>query len=291
MYCIIANQLSGGGQGERAIRIVTEILDSRKVPYELRCTEYQYHAISLAELFCSQKDCTGLIVIGGDGTLSEVVNGMNMSIPLGLIPAGTGNDFAATAALPDDPAQALELILSAEPKPIDYIQVGSRRAINVTGTGFDVGTLQRFEAHRQRGHNGKIWYYFSLIATLIANERYDVHAVIDDTIEINSTLFLLAAANGRFFGGGMPVSPLSEISDGMMDIVLVRRVPPLLIPRVLLHFLKGRLSDEPKYASVYRGRKLEVSVSPHLYMQRDGEVVDELPARFELIPGGLRMFI
>lgn len=159
MLNIILNPVSNGGKVRRAFHKVQEKLLSLKTEFRVFETEREKQAIHLAHELTSEGPCD-LLAIGGDGTLNEVINGFSNfeNCRLGLIPAGTGNDFAVCAGIPLDPLKALDLVLNGEAKYTDYMQLdGGVRGINIIGTGIDVEILQR--CRRSKILRGKLQYF------------------------------------------------------------------------------------------------------------------------------------
>ena len=145
MYDIICNPVSGKGSSLAALKKVEAILTSKNIPYAVYLTEKPLHATELTREI-NAKTHADLIVMGGDGTLNEVLNGIENfdALDLGIISCGTGNDFIRAAKLPSDPAEALELILKGNVGHFDYLQLGARRALNCAGAGMDVDVLVRY---------------------------------------------------------------------------------------------------------------------------------------------------
>lgn len=289
MLYIIVNPLSGGGRGERTAARLHELLAQAHKQYVMFETSEPGHATELAREISKKRDCEGIVAVGGDGTFYEVLNGIDTSVPLGLIPCGTGNDFAAAAGIPLSVDAALNEILHGEPMPYDYINVNSKRCLNVTGTGMDVIVLMRVNKLRKY-IKSKANYYIALLWTLLTFPKYKATITIDDSIKIEDNLFIGAAANGKYIGGGMPVSAESVVNDGVMEAVVVKHLPKRAMPKVLVNFLKGKLAEQTKYVTVYQCKKMEMNISPELPVNIDGELVSDLPVKIELVPGGIKIF-
>jgi len=289
MIYFIINPLAGGGQGAAAGAKIREVLDPINFEYTICESEYPGHAVELARELSQKADCTGIVAVGGDGTFSEVLNGMDISTPLGLIPCGTGNDFASGAGISKDIAAALKAVISGNTAPMDYITVGDRRCLNITGTGFDVDILIR-EAKYRKKLKSKITYYLALFVTILSIRFRSLKAVIDDNTVIDRDILILVAANGRFFGGGMPMVPSAVTNDGVMDVLVVRKVPYIVIPKLLFCFLKGNIEKQTKYVDIYRCKKVQCSVDGFEYIEVDGEVQPLLPTEICIHSGELRIF-
>lgn len=289
MIYFIVNPLAGGGKGAEARKILDEALSAYEGKYEIYETEYPKHAIELAKELSQKDDCEGLVALGGDGTFSEVLNGLDTSKPLGLIPCGTGNDFAEGAEISHDIKKGVEAVFGGKTAPIDYIKVGDKRCLNITGTGFDVDILAR-EAKYRKKWKSKLTYYAALFVSILSIKFRKVHLVIDDKIKIDTDMLIMVAANGKFFGGGMPMVPSAITNDGFMDVLLVRKVSWYVIPKLLLSFLNGKIEQQTKHIEMYHCKKVECSVDDSNNIEMDGEVSSSLPATIEICAGELRLF-
>ena len=289
MIYFIVNPLAGGGLGQGARTQIDEAMASGNLEYTIIETKYQGHAIELARELSSKDDCTGIVAVGGDGTFSEVLNGLDTSVPLGLIPCGTGNDFAAGAGISKDISKAIRGIISGKTSPMDYITVGDRRCLNITGTGFDVDILAR-EAKYRKKLKTKYTYYLALFVTVLSIKFRRMKAVIDNDKVIDTDILIMVAANGRFFGGGMPMVPSAVTNDGVMDVLVVKKVPYIVIPKLLYSFLKGNIEKQTKYVDIYRCKEIDCQIENSVDIEVDGEVVPLLPAKIKIHSGELRVF-
>ena len=237
MYDIICNPVSGKGSSLAALKKIENVLTERKIPYTVHLTERPMHATELTREI-NRKDHADLIVMGGDGTLNEVLNGIENfdTLDLGIISCGTGNDFIRAAKLPSDVEEALGVILRGNVGHFDYLQLGARRALNCAGAGMDVDVLVRYST--MKAFKGKAKYYASLIDTLIKCKFHKVSIEIDGKT-MEKSVFMIAAANGTCIGGGMAISPHSTVDDGKMNVVFINEMPKRKIPGMLIKFLSG----------------------------------------------------
>ncbi|MBR2861684.1 MAG: diacylglycerol kinase family lipid kinase [Clostridia bacterium] len=289
MLYFIVNALSGKGKGAETAENIKTILEEKGVDFQMHFTSAPLHAITLAKELSQKSDCEGVVAVGGDGTFSEVLNGIELNVPLGVVSSGSGNDFMRTFAPNKTVAEQLQPIIENKTKRIDYIQVNDMRCLNVSGTGFDVDILLR-ERKLRKVISGSLSYYASLIITLFTLKFRRFRLKIDDSISIDEPCLIVALANGRYFGGGMPVSLDSEIDDGFMDLLLVKKLPFYRIPDVLLRFLQGKIKTVKKYVDIYRCRKVEGSVNPLVEFQLDGELHSIPSFRVELKDSAISVF-
>ena len=228
-----------------------------------------------------------ILSLGGDGTLHEVLNGLSdpSSCRLGLIPSGTGNDFAAAAGLPSNAAQAAEIILSGETKETDFLCVGGVRCMNVGGLGMDVDVLVRCK--KGRFVKGKIKYLLSLLQSLFTFKGYEIEIESGERRETHKAL-IAVACNGTQIGGGIRICPASVIDDGKIDVMAVECMGKAQIVKAFLYLMKGKVLDYPA-AEHFLCERVKIVPSLPCTVQLDGELYDglEFDARIER---GLKMY-
>lgn len=150
MRMLIVNPIAGCGYALKVMEQVQSVLTARNLPFRVMRTEYPGYAAKLARE-AVEMGCEAVYVIGGDGTFSEAARGLAGSgIPIGLIPAGTGNDFVKTLGTPKEPMAALNFILSHEPRPCDAIDLNGQMFLNVAGAASGGSCLRRFGRRQSR---------------------------------------------------------------------------------------------------------------------------------------------
>lgn len=231
---------------------------------------------------------TEFIVVGGDGTLNEVVSGLfDPSVcTVGLVPAGTGNDFAASMNIPHG-IRALDLILNGTPQPVDYIECGTRRSINIVGTGIDVEILRRCARMRVGTNKGK--YFRSLVATLFHYRGTKLTVTVGG--ETKEYFALIAAVcNGKQFGGGIPICPVADAADGQLELVIVDSPKRRKIVFELIRLMRGKLLERPITHHISCSEALITSPDGNLFVQYDGEIEEAEALNAHLVAGKLRMY-
>lgn len=288
MIKIILNPKSGGGKVKKVFEKIKPILDEKKVEYVVYETEKEKQAVYLANELTKEGACD-IVVIGGDGTLNEVVNGFSNfeNCRLGLIPAGTGNDFATGANIPKDPVAALDLILNGEAKYTDYMQMDAGvRGINIIGTGIDVEILQRCK--RSKILKGKLQYLISLIISLLKFKNYKVTAKFNGK-EKEYQALIACVGNGCMFGGGIRMCPKAQIDDNKLDFVVADGVKRRKIPGAFIKLMKGRIleQDFTRFENVER---VEVYPEKKFIMNVDGELYEDLEFKVSIVKNKLMMY-
>ncbi len=228
--------------------------------------------------------CNTVIAVGGDGTVNEVVNGVgDKDITVGVIPAGSGNDFARTLGMPLDLAEAMHCILQGKRKSIDIGTVNGERFVNVASVGFDARVVMETNGIKHR-IKGPLAYVIGVFKALATYKPYDMELDTGHGI-MKKRAVLIAVANGIFYGGGMKVAPDAILDDGLFDVCLVEGISRLRILRLFPLIYSGRhlLRKEVEY---FRAREIRIDC-PGGYINSDGEILGPCPANMVLHPKGL----
>lgn len=233
-----------------------------------------------------------VVAAGGDGTLNEVVNGIGENLGdarLGLIPLGTGNDFARTIGVPDDIEAAIDLIVIGETREVDLVRVTSdevRYFVNVSAGGFS-GLVNEKLTPEMKKTWGPLAYLRGAAAALSELRAYRTTLALDNSESLTLDLYNVVVANGRYVAGGTLIAPEASIDDGLLDIVLIpQRSAPELALLAAQVALGTHLASE---AIVFRrAAQLTVNSKPGMWFNVDGELVGNEPARFEILPRALR---
>ena len=287
MIYFIINKRSGKGHGAEVAKQIDEYMLS-KAEYSINYTEYPGHATLLAKEISLREDCSACVAVGGDGTFSEVLNGADVSRPVGFIPSGSGNDFIRT---PGEKTleQRLDDIINGNFRVIDFISVNDKRCLNVCGAGFDVDVLEN-EARFRKTFSGAICYYLGLLKALLCIKFRPMKMVIDEKEEIDCECLIFALANGKYYGGGMPVSLDSSIDDGKIDLLVIKKLPLYKVPKILIKFLGGSVRDIKEH-TVARSCESFSCYLGDVSMQIDGEIKKIEKIDCKVVAGGLKAFL
>jgi YegS/Rv2252/BmrU family lipid kinase len=241
MYHIIFNPVAGKKKAIKNLRVVERVLTERGIAYALHQSQDVHDAEMIARELTEAGE-TEFIVLGGDGTLNEVLNGLKdpSVCTIGLIPSGTGNDFAARRGISLDPEKAILRILDGTAQPVDYLDVSGTRSMNVAGLGIDVDVLERCQKGRLKG---KPKYLLCLIKSLFAFKGCRVKIIHDGKEETRNVL-ICAACNGSQFGGGIKICPPAREDDGKLDVIVVG-------------FIKGKWKIVKAFIELMKGRVIE----------------------------------
>ncbi len=288
MYYIIFNPTAGAGRSKKVMQAVETQLKQKAVPYQITETKHQKHAALLAREAVG-KGYSGILSVGGDGTLLEVAGALyNTSETLGVIPAGTGNDFRRAIGVPKDPIEALEVILGGYSQKVDIGILGDNLPfINVAGTGFDVEVIRNLEKVR-RSFTGGFAYFLAILLTLCKHKSIDMTLTVNGE-KLHRKVLLVAVANGKAFGGGLQVAPDADVTDGLFNVLIVNQVPRRRILIELPKLKKGRIK-EISVSEQLTCSQIEIVADPPQYFEIDGDVIGQTPATLTVKPSALRVF-
>ncbi len=278
-YKLIANPGAGRGRSGSVVSRTIAAFDRRGAAFDLEMTQGPGDAAKIARRALQDYDV--IVVVGGDGSVNEVLPGMAFSgKPLAIVPGGSGNDFIKALNIPASIEQAVAVIFEGAGRVIDLGRINGRYFANAVGLGFDaaVNRASYRVNHRKQGFG---LYLRALITMLGKFEPVRMRIIVNDN-SFDENVFLLTAGNGTTVGGGFRLTPDAVIDDGLLDVTLVR---PLGVPRLLWHLPKvflGRIGKVEKYASLWRTQKLVIECSGPVPIHVDGEMFDDSPGRFEI---------
>jgi diacylglycerol kinase (ATP) len=284
---IICNPGAGSVDDRDSIREKLEKFPSAVVHF----TEEEGDATRLAQE-AIENHCELVIAAGGDGTLNEVINGVapqTEAIQVGLIPLGTGNDFARMLDLPESIEECIEVLRAGHARPTDLVRVTSDRVryfINVSAGGFS-GTVNEKMTPEIKQNWGPFAYLRCAAEALPELRAYRTEITLDDSEVLALDLYNVVIANGRYVAGGTLIAPEASIDDGLLDVVLIPQNSAGDIALVAAQMLVGsHLTSEG--VVFRRAAKVAVNSVPGMWFNVDGELVGSEPAVFEIIPRALQ---
>lgn len=278
MLELIVNPTAGGGRAREIADAVCTRLKERAVEFMLHVTEHPGHATEIARQAAARGAKT-VIAFGGDGTVTETAAGLHgTQTALGIIPSGTGNDFIKSAAIPAKWEEALEFIFSHPARPVNSGLVNGRLFLNECGTGFDVMTLD-FANKARRWIKGKASYLVGVAQAVVAFRPIEMQLKLDDGTVLDGKYMVCAVGNGRYIGGGIPITPCAELSDGQLELLMVDAVPNWVIPYYLPFLLMGTLYKKKKVAHCYKVKECWLKCRG-MRLNIDGEIEAAEEAHF-----------
>jgi diacylglycerol kinase (ATP) len=232
-----------------------------------------------------------VIALGGDGMVHLALNVVaGTETPLGIVPAGTGNDLAATLGLPrKDPVAAAgvaaDRLRDGAAWPMDAVRVGDKWFGCVLGAGFDSRVNDR--ANRMTWPKGKMRYNIAILAELPIFSPLPFRLVLDDGEPWETEAMLVAVGNAKSYGAGMMVLPDADVRDGLLDIMVLGPVSKPEFLKTFPKVFKGTHVTHPA-VTMKRAKVVEVS-SPGVTAYADGEYLAGLPIRCECVPGAVHI--
>jgi len=289
---MLTNPMAGRRQGRTVAEKSLALFEQSGLSVHNLYSEYPGHLIELAKREVN-KEWDGIIALGGDGTLFEVINGMmqgnpKLPLPLGVLPAGTGNSFSRDLAIKTH-ADAVEKIVQARTRPVDlgHCVCGDRSFvfINILGFGFVADVAKKAYSYRRWGALNYVIGVFLITRRL---QSYALDFEIDGIAYQRNNIFV-EICNSRKTGGDMLMAPEAKIDDGLLDVVILNQVSRrrLLsaLPKIFTgshlcmaeveHFLASKATFRPATAK---------ALTP------DGEIIGATPITVSVLPGSLQVF-
>jgi len=282
---LLTNPTAGRGRARRARDVA--LVRLRSVGVAVRSLEGTDpdQALSLArEQVAAGVDA--LVVCGGDGMVNLGVQAVAESeVPLGIIPAGTGNDVARYFNIPlRDPATAAERVIAGEVRTIDLARCLERYYVTVMAAGFDAIVNER--ANRMTWPRGQMRYNIATLVELRTFQPLPYILEMDGTV-VHVSAMLVAIGNGPSFGGGLRIAEGAVLDDGLLDVVVIKPLSKFGLMRTYPKLFKGTHTTHPQYQH-HRVRRITVS-APGIVGYADGERFGELPLTIECVPRALKV--
>jgi diacylglycerol kinase (ATP) len=290
-WCVIVNPGAG------SVDDVTELEKSlgRLDSFELKETRGPRDAGALARQAIDE-GITHIAGAGGDGTLNEILNGISGhfdQVTLGVLPLGTGNDFAAAIGMPKGHEESVEILRAGETATVDIVRVRNAELehyfLNTSAGGFTTAVDEKLTAE-SKDWLGVVAFYLAAARALPDLKEYRLRVKFDDEEFQELNAFNLVVANGRTMGGGVPVAPNASLSDGRMDVFIIPAMPLAKLAVVVPQVLLGRHTDSGDVLH-RQAQQMIVSSEPSFDLNADGEIIGAAPAIFDVVPRALTVVI
>ena len=307
---VIINPESAGGTTRETWPSIASDLSSHFGAFSCAFTGKAGEAIELAAE-AARKGTKLIIACGGDGTISEVANGILASgkdAELGIVPSGTGGDFRKTIGIPARARDAARILREGTTRQIDVGRVtftksdgenDTRYFLGVASFGMSAEVIGRVKeggpqwlpAKAPKWLSGRLSFGVSMLQTAVQSSATRVVVQLDDTHERHLTVANLCIANARFFGGGMKIAPEAKLADGQFDVITIGDLGPLKIltnaPRLYLGAHLGMQDVRHELARKIVARPAVKDAE--IILEVDGELPGRLPATFQVVPRALRI--
>lgn len=301
--CLIVNPNAGKRRGLAVAGQTASLLDEAGIITDTRISERPGHTREIAEQL-DQSEWNGIVAVGGDGTLFEIINGLlttteSIDVPIGQIPVGTGNSFlkdiepatpegTEAPQVGDSVERAVARIVNWSPRRVDLghfvAEAGSYFFINLLGAGFVSNVAYRAKKYKWLG---SLSYILGVIEEVIGLTSTQITLEIDGRGIERDGIFV-EICNSRFTGGDMMMAPAAQIDDGFLDVILLTKVSRGTILRLLPTIFKGTHVNED-CVEVYRGKKIIVRSELPLALTPDGETFGETPIEVTVHPHKLEI--
>lgn len=290
---IVINPTSGKGNGEVVGEIVLQELARQKIEFLNLSADSMAEAKIKASKAVADRSIDGLFVVGGDGIVHMAVNAcVNTDVPVGVIPAGTGNDSARALGIPHkDPLEAVRLLLAnlKNPRRIDTIRATSSNGefycFGTLAAGFD--SLVAGRANGMKFPKGPSRYQIAMVLELMKFKGVKFKAEIDG-VKRDIEAMLCTAANTHVYGGGMLITPDAKLDDGLLDLFIVHKLPRLQLLILFPKVFTGSHVTHPK-VEIVRGKSFKLDSGP-MPVYAEGEAVGIGPVTAKVAPGSLLVF-
>lgn len=300
-WLVIVNPNAGHGKGEKDWTLIADILTRNRLEFHVQFTVARRHAILLTQEGIKDGH-RKIIVVGGDGTMNEVVNGVftqnycpTTDITLAMITVGTGNDWGKLFGIPVNYEEAIGVICEYKVRLQDagivYYYNGTTRDkryfINIAGLGFDAVVVKRTNIQKDKGTKGKTMYLMNLLRSLLFY-RHTRTSVEIDGLKIKNDVFTISIGIGRFSGGGMMQTPKAIPDDGLFDITIIKKMTKGDLLMSLRRLYDGSILDHPKIEG-YTGKDVLIDSDPLIHVEADGESLGHSPIEFNLQPKSINI--
>ncbi|NVO19510.1 MAG: diacylglycerol kinase family lipid kinase [Bacteroidetes bacterium] len=301
-WFIIVNPNAGKRKGQHDWLNIAKLLNEAGIEFINIFTEHRDHAMHLAQKYI-EKGFRNIIVVGGDGTLNEVVNGIftqshvaPSEIRLAMIPVGTGNDWCRMYNISNDYKEAINTIVNGKEFVQDagsvkyFTSLGmekTRYFINMAGMGFDALVAKKTNRQKEQGKGGALSYFVNIFSSLFYYKFTRTSIKLDDQ-SIQHEVFSMSVGICQFNGGGMKQAPNAKPDDGLFDLTIIKPIGKFKVIRNVVKLFDGSFTRLPE-VSTYISSKINILSETPMYLEVDGESLGHTPFEFVIIPRSLRI--
>jgi diacylglycerol kinase (ATP) len=264
----IINPKSGVDRQKAIQHAIDTRLDQTTYSYEIAYTQYAKHGTELAREAAS-RGVYAVVVVGGDGSVNDAVVGLlHSNTALAIIPKGSGNGVARTFHIPLNEYEAIDLINRGKTSNVDVGFANGIPFISNAGTAFDALIAGKFASSKRRG----LAVYSWLVTKHMWAYQEKEWLITIDGKELREKAFMVNVANCRQFGYNFQIAPQADWTDGVFDIIIIRKFPKLMGGTLVLRAMNGTITNSP-YVSHYRGREVTITQPEMAAMQIDGDLL------------------
>jgi len=304
-WLVIVNPNAGRKKGLQDWPDIHSLLSKNNFNFFEVFTERSGHATEIAREYIEQ-GIKKIIVIGGDGTMNEVINGLFLqskfpttSVMLGMITVGTGNDWGRMFNIPTGYEEAIEAIKDGNTFVQDAGIVSYRNGnrdgkskedryfVNIAGLGFDALVTQKTNRAKEKGRGGTLLYFLNIFSSLV-NYRF-VNAMINiDGQDYENEIFSMNIGIGKYSGGGMIQVPGAIADDGLFEMTVIKKLRKTHVVLSLRRLYNGTIHLHPK-VDTYSGKSITIDSDTVIHLETDGETLGHTPLEFNIIPRSVKV--
>ena len=303
-WFVIVNPTSGGGKGLGDFPKISHLLRENCIDHDPAFTEHRYHATELT-VEAVNRGYRKIIVVGGDGTLNEVVNGLFIQkqvapteILLAVVAVGTGNDWVRTFGIPRNYSSAIRAIKEGRSFLQDVGKVTytesqyeqTRYLANVAGLGFDAYVIQIFNHLKMKGLKGKWLYLYSVLRGYFSSKPVGATIELDGKVIYNRLLFSLAVGICRYNGGGIQQLPRAVANDGLLDLTIIRPIHWWHVVFRIRKLFNGEIYSIG-HTHHAQGKVVKITSAPTMPLETDGELLGGTPVTIEVVPKAIQIIV
>lgn len=303
-WFVIVNPVAGSGRGLIDFPQISKLLRNDDIRHDAVFTEHKHHATELTVTAANQ-GYRRIIVIGGDGTLNEVVNGLFIQkavepreMLLAVIAVGTGNDWVRTFGIPQHYSEAIRAIREGrsflqDVGTVTYTEshyTQTRYMANVAGLGFDAHVISTFNHLKMKGYKGGWMYLYSILKSYFRYKSSGARIWVDDEVVFNDLMFSLAIGICKYNGGGVQQLPNALADDGLLDLTIIRPVHWWHIVFRLKKLFNGDIYQIGHVIHA-QGRKVKIEAAPSIQLETDGELMGGTPVEVNIRQRAIRVVV
>jgi YegS/Rv2252/BmrU family lipid kinase len=303
-WLIIVNPNAGIKKGVKDWPLISSLLNSAGIFHLCIHTEHRNHANKLTANFI-EEGYRNIAVVGGDGTMNEVVNGIfkqkyisPADITLGMIPVGTGNDWCRTFGIPFDYENAIRILKNGKTFMQDVGKISyfknqdsvQRFFLNIAGMGYDALVAKKTNISKERGRGGPLTYLYFVFSSLFQYKFIEAIIEIDDHQVFKGEMFSMNVGICKYSGGGMMQVPAAVPDDGLFDVTLIKKTQKWMVIRYANKLYDGTMVNLP-FISTYRGKLIRIRSVGKIYLEADGESLGHSPFVYEILPQCLKVVV
>jgi diacylglycerol kinase (ATP) len=289
---VILNPVAGKKKGEKVFQEAAILLEQKGIQFDLQISQFAGHILDIAAQM-NPAHYDGVVVVGGDGTLFETVNGVlkkhgSFELPIGQIPVGTGNSFIRDLGI-ETVTDAVDKISAGRTRKIDvgffkHLQ-GEHYFVNLLGTGFVADVARRAVKYKSLGPAS---YILGVFEQLVQLKSVPVEITIDGR-SLQRDYMFAEICNSTKTGGNMIMAPEARIDDGILDVILLNKISRLNLLKIFPKIFNGtHILDS--HVETFKGRHIILKPQQVQGLNADGEVMGQTPIEVSILPGKIIMF-